>query len=182
MSAPAESRRDGFVVWMEGIPGAGKSTLSRAVASRLQAAGWDTEVLDGEQVRRLFSPELGFSRSDREMHSRRVSYVAQLLARHGIAVLVALITPYETSRQAARSEVGARFAEIWLQCPIEVCRKRDPEAIYRRTALGDVSRVTGIDDPFEQPMSADLVVDTSTKSVPVCVDQILNFLKAKHLT
>ncbi|MFZ1023412.1 MAG: adenylyl-sulfate kinase [Thermoplasmata archaeon] len=182
MSASAEMHRSGFVVWMEGIPGAGKSTLSRATAARLQSAGWDTEVLDGEQVRRMFSPELGFSRSDREMHSRRVSHVAQLLARHGIAVLVAMITPYETSRQAARSEVGARFVEIWLQCPLEICRQRDPQAIYRRTDLGDVPRMTGVDDPFEQPMSADLVVDTSTKSVPVCVDQIVEFLKTRHLT
>jgi adenylylsulfate kinase len=181
MSGSVGSRPSGFVVWIEGIPGAGKSTISRALASRLQTGGWDTEVLDGEEMRRTFSPELGFSRGDRETHSRRVSHVAHLLARHGTAVLVAMITPYETSRQAARSEAGERFVEIWLRCPLEICRQRDPQAIYRRTALGDVARMTGVDDPFEQPMSADLVVDTSTKGVAQCADQILGFLKLRHL-
>ncbi len=149
---------------------------------RLQAAGWDTEVLDGNQVRGMFSPELGYSRNDRELNSRRVSQVARLLARHGVAVLVALITPYESSRQAARSEVGDRFVEIWLKCPLEICRQRNPQAIYRRTDLGAVPRMTGVDDPFEVPMNPDLVVDTSQKSVDGCVDQIVAFLRSRQLT
>ncbi|MGI0156314.1 MAG: adenylyl-sulfate kinase, partial [Thermoplasmata archaeon] len=96
MPAVPPSERAGFVVWFEGLPGAGKSTLSREVANQLRAAGWKTEVLDGDEVRRMFSPELGFSRKDREFHARRVSYVARMLARNGVAVLVAMITPYET--------------------------------------------------------------------------------------
>jgi adenylyl-sulfate kinase len=173
------SAREGFVVWMEGLTGSGKTTLSKATATRLRAAGWKAEILDGDEVRRMFSPELGYSRKDREFHARRVSYVAQLLARNGVAVIVAMITPYETSRQAARSVQGARFTEIWLKCPLEVCRRRDPKGIYRRTTEGGVAHMTGVDDPFEEPLNPDLVVDTSTASVEDVTQRILGHLQQK---
>lgn len=178
MPGSASPERVGFVTWMEGLSGAGKTTLSREVATRLRAAGWKAEVLDGDEVRRMFSPELGFSRSDREFHARRVSYVARMLARNGVAVLVAMITPYETSRQAARSEVAARFTEVWLKCPLEVCRRRDPKGIYRRTEEGGVKKMTGVDDPFEEPLNPDLVVDTSSASVAESADRIMAHLRA----
>ncbi|MGD0250608.1 MAG: adenylyl-sulfate kinase, partial [Thermoplasmata archaeon] len=101
MCPQTPSGYQGFVVWIEGLPSSGKTTLSKATADRLRAAGRSVEVLDGDEVRQMFSPELGFSRKDREFHARRVSYVARMLARNGVAVLVAMITPYETSRQAA---------------------------------------------------------------------------------
>jgi adenylylsulfate kinase len=180
MPGPAVTEREGFVVWLEGLSGAGKTTLSREVSTRLREMGWKSEVLDGDEVRRMFSPELGFSRKDREFHARRVSYVARILARNGVAVLVAMITPYETSRQAARSEVAARFTEVWLKCPLEICRRRDPKGIYRRTEEGDVKKMTGVDDPFEEPLNPDLVVDTSNASVSECADRILEHLRAIH--
>jgi adenylylsulfate kinase len=177
---PGDSRTDpeGFVVWMEGLPGSGKSTLSREVSRRLKAAGWKTEILDGDEVRHMFSPELGFSRSDREFHARRVSYVARMLARNGVAVLVAMITPYETSRQAARSQVSARFAEVWLKCPVEICRQRDPKGLYRSVQEGGAKKMTGVDDPFEEPLNPELVVDTSTASVSDCASRILRYLQS----
>ena len=125
------------------------------------------EILDGDEVRKMFSPELGFSRKDREFHARRVSYVARMLARNGVAVLVAMITPYETSRQAARATVGDRFTEVWLRCPVEVCRQRDPKGLYKSSSAVVGSRLTGVDDPFEEPLNPDLVVDTARDSVEV---------------
>ena len=129
----------------------------------------------------MFSPELGFSRKDREMHARRVSYVARMLARHGVVVLVAMITPYETSRQAARATVGDRFSEIWLRCPVEVCRQRDTKGLYRRDRGAGASKVTGVDDPFEEPLGPELVVDTSVDSVPVATEKIFGYLSGRGI-
>jgi adenylylsulfate kinase len=171
--------REGFVVWIEGLSGSGKTTLSSTAAARLRAQGWKTEVLDGDEVRRMVFPELGWSRKDRETHARRVSYVAHLLARNGVAVFVAMITPYETSRQAARSMQGPRFTEVWLKCPIEVCQKRDPKGIYSRTGEGTVRHVTGVDDPFEEPLNPDLTLDTSTDPPEASLTRILTHLQSK---
>jgi adenylylsulfate kinase len=165
----------GWVAWIEGIPCAGKTTVARAVAERLRALGREVEVLDGDEVRKMFSPELGFSRKDREMHARRVSYVARMLARHGVVVLVAMITPYETSRQAARATVGPRFSEIWLRCPVEVCRQRDAKGLYRTDRAGG-AKVTGMGDPFEEPLGPELVVDTSTESAAASAEKVVRFL------
>jgi adenylylsulfate kinase len=166
----------GFVAWIEGLPSSGKTTLSRSVADRLRASGRKVEVLDGDEVRQMFSPELGFSRKDREFHARRVSYVARMLARNDVAVLVAMITPYETSRQAARSTVGDRFTEIWLKCPVEVCRQRDPKGLYHGSAALHGTKLTGVDDPFEEPLNPDLTVDTANDSVDVATRHILDHL------
>jgi len=181
MASTTPADPGGFVVWFEGLAGSGKTTLSRAAAAQLRARGWKVEVLDGDELRHVFSPELGFTRRDREVHARRVSYVAHLLARNGVAVMVAMITPYETSRQAARSEVGPRFEEVWLECPIEVCQQRDPKGIYRRTAEGAVSHMTGVDDPFEEPLNPELTVDTSVTNVEDATRRVLQHLRDRGL-
>ncbi|MGP8078430.1 MAG: adenylyl-sulfate kinase [Thermoplasmata archaeon] len=170
---------EGFVAWIEGLPCAGKTTLSRSVAERLRAAGSKVEILDGDEVRRMFSPELGFSRKDREFHARRVSYVARMLARNGVAVLVAMITPYETSRQAARATVGSRFEEVWLRCPVEICRQRDTKGLYRTSVPGGAIKVTGVDDPFEEPLNPDLTVDTSAETAADSTRRILDHLAVR---
>jgi len=167
---------DGFVVWFEGLPGSGKTTVARALADRLRASGWKVEVLDGEEVRHVFAPELGFTRKDRDLHARRVGHMAQLLARNGVAVLVALITPYETSRQAARAIVGERFTEVWLRCPIEACRKRDTKGLFRGEGVFPGSKVTGLDDPFEEPLTPDLILDSAVDSVAEETWRILEHL------
>jgi len=172
---------EGFVAWIEGLPCAGKTTLSRSVADRLRSAGRKVEILDGDEVRHMFSPELGFSRKDREFHARRVSYVARMLARNDVVVLVAMITPYETSRQAARATVGARFDEIWLRCPIEVCRQRDTKGLYRTSAPGGTVKVTGVDDPFEEPLNPDLIVDTANEPPEASTGRIVDHLVARGL-
>jgi len=177
MSAATPSN-SGFVTWFEGLPCSGKTTLSRSVAEDLRARGLRVEILDGDEVRQMFSPELGYSRKDREFHARRVSYVARMLARNGVAVLVAMITPYETSRQAARATVGSRFVELWLRCPLEVCRSRDAKGLYRTSQPGG-TRVTGVDDPFEEPLNPDLTVDTAGEDVGQSTRRILEFLAAQ---
>ncbi|HYB78323.1 MAG TPA: adenylyl-sulfate kinase [Thermoplasmata archaeon] len=166
----------GFVAWIEGVPCSGKTSVSRSVADRLRAMGRRVEVLDGDEVRKMFSPELGYSRKDREFHARRVSYVARMLARNGVAVIVAMITPYETSRQAARATVGDRFTEIWLNCPVEVCRQRDPKGLYRGSAALHGTKLTGVDDPFEEPLNPDLTVDTATHSVEDSTRRVMDHL------
>jgi adenylylsulfate kinase len=181
MPASPPTEDEGFVVWMEGLTGSGKTTLSRATAAKIRELGWKAEVLDGDEVRHMFSPELGFSRKDREFHARRVSYVAHLLARNGVAVIVAMITPYETSRQAARSVEGRRFEEVWLQCPLDVCRQRDPTGMYRRAMEGSVKGLTGVDAPFEEPLNPDLIVNTSEASVEESTGRVLSHLRERGL-
>ena len=176
MVGPIPEGSRGFVAWIEGLPCSGKTTLSRTVADRLRAGGQKVEILDGDEVRHMFSPELGFSRKDREFHARRVSYVARMLARNDVAVIVAMITPYETSRQAARATVGDRFTEIWLQCPVEVCRHRDAKGLYRGSGALPGTKVTGLDDPFEEPLNPDLTVDTAVHSVDESTQRILDHL------
>jgi adenylyl-sulfate kinase len=176
MAQTGSGAPEGFVVWFEGLPGSGKTTVARSIAERLRVGGWKVEVLDGDEVRQMFSPELGFSRKDRELHARRVSHVARMLARNGVAVLVALITPYETSRQTARAVIGDRFTEVWLRCPIEVCRKRDTKGVYKGVGLPPGSKVTGVDDPFEEPLNPDLTLDTATESAAEVTWRILEHL------
>ncbi len=182
MPVPETPSAGGFIVWIEGLPCAGKTTLAGAVAERLRGDGRKVEVLDGDEVRRLFSPELGYSRKDREAHARRVSYVARLLARNGVAVLVAMITPYETSRQAARAAAGQAFYEVWLRCPVEVCRARDTKGLYATAGKGGVAKLTGVDDPFEEPLAPDLVIDTGRLDVAQSARRLLEYLAEKHLT
>jgi adenylylsulfate kinase len=176
MPETSSTTPDGFVVWLEGLPCSGKTTAARSVAERLRSTGWKVEILDGDEIREMFSADLGFSRKDRDLHARRVSHVARMLARNGVAVLVALITPYEMTRQTARSIIGDRFTEIWLRCPVEVCRQRDPKGLYKGANALRGSQLTGVDDPFEEPLNPDLTVDTATESVPEETWKILEHL------
>ena len=176
MGGLKSAKNEGFVVWLEGLPGSGKTTLANAVVTGLAGLGLETEILDGDGIRRAFYPDLGFTRKDREVHARRVSYIARTLTHHGVVVVVAMITPYETSRQAARAEVGGRFEEVWLRCPVAVCRQRDRSGVYRPASQGGATHLTGVDDPFEEPLNPDLTLDTSTTSVESGARQILAHL------
>ena len=162
----------GFTLWLTGLPSAGKTTIAHELAPLLRARGWNVEVLDGDEVRKGLSSDLGFDRKAREAHAGRVTYVAKVLTRNGVIPIVALISPYASSRARARSEIG-RFVEIYVTTPIEVCEERDVKGLYKKAHQGLVHDMTGVDDPYEVPESPDIRVDTVGRTPAECARFIL---------
>jgi len=149
----------GFCLWITGLPSSGKTSLARALIPLLRARGWNVELLDGDEVRKGLSADLGFDRAGREAHARRVTFVAKVLARNGAIPIVALISPYATSRAHAREEIG-RFVEIYLATPIEVCEQRDVKGLYKKARQGQLREFTGVNDPYEVPEHPEIRIDT----------------------
>jgi adenylyl-sulfate kinase len=168
-------KSDGVVVWLTGLSGAGKSTVAQHLAPRLRALGKRVELLDGDVVRTHLSKGLGFSREDRDTHVGRVAFVAHLLARNGVTVLVAAISPVRETRDRARSLIGD-FLEVHVSTPLEECIKRDVKGLYKRAMAGEIPQFTGISDPYEAPIAPDLVVDTSALSLEGAVGRIVEKL------
>jgi adenylylsulfate kinase len=171
--------REGFVVWMTGLPASGKSTLSRLLEKELsERHGRRVEVLDGDEVRKGLSRDLGLSKEDREEHARRVSYVAKVLARNGVVPIVALISPYRRSRAEAEEMIGPeRFVEVYIRAPLSVCEERDPKGLYGKARRGEIGNMTGIQDPYEEPTAPDLVVDTTKGTPEVSVAELISGLR-----
>jgi adenylylsulfate kinase len=168
--------KSGCVVWLTGLPGAGKTTIARILEDELRKKGLRVEVLDGDDVRKNLSPELGFSKHDRELHAIRVSYVSRLLSRNGIITIVALISPYRSIRDHARNIIGKDFVEVWVKASIEICRQRDPKGIYKKAEEGELSNVTGVQDPYEAPENAELVVNTEMEGPKESSDKVMRLL------
>src|SRR5579863_1991706 len=162
----------GLTVWLTGLSSAGKTTISRKVHETLQARGERVEWLDGDTVRLGLSAGLGFTRSDRDENIRRIGFVAELLTRNGVIVLVSAISPYRATRDEVRGKIG-RFIEIYVNAPLEVCEKRDVKGLYRKARAGLLKSFTGIDDPYEPPLSADVECRTDLETVGECVRRIL---------
>jgi adenylyl-sulfate kinase len=162
----------GFCVWLTGLPSAGKTTIARALMPKLRARGWNVELLDGDEVRRGLSADLGFDRTAREAHASRVTFVAKVLARNGVIPIVALISPYRTSRAKARAEVGA-FVEVYVTTPLGVCEERDVKGLYKQARAGKIKEMTGVDDPYEPPLQPEIIVDTVGHSPEESADHIL---------
>jgi adenylylsulfate kinase len=154
---------EGFVLWLTGLPGAGKTTIAKILEEKLRSQGIKVEVLDGDEVRKNLSPNLGFSKEDREIHAKRVAYVSQLLARNGVVVIVALISPYRSFRENARALIGSKFIEVWVKASSETCKKRDPKGLYKKAGSGQISNLTGIQDPYEPPLNPEIIVDTESE-------------------
>lgn len=178
------SRGRGATVWLTGLPSAGKTTLARALAERLRARGRPVEILDGDEIRLFLSAGLGFSRQDRDTHVRRVGFVAQKLAAHGVTVLAPVIAPYAASRAAVRGHhatYGTDFVEVHVSTPTDVCGERDVKGLYALQAAGRLTGLTGVDDPYEEPRSPELRVATAGRTVAQCTAQLHGFLTERGL-
>ena len=174
----------GSTVWLTGLSGAGKSTIADAVAATLCAQGREVEVLDGDELRRGLSAGLGFSREDRDTHVRRVGFVAELLARHGVVVLVPVIAPYAAVRdevRAAHDVRGTGYLEVHVATPLVECARRDVKGLYAKAAAGEIVAMTGVDDPYEEPDKPDLRLDTTGLDVPTAAGAVLDLLTERGI-
>lgn len=171
----------GATVWLTGLPSSGKSTIAVAVAAQLRELGRRVEVLDGDELRRSVSAGLGFSRTDREENVRRIGALAASLAGGGTIVLVAVIAPYASSRAAVRrlhEDAGVPYLEVYVATPLEICAQRDVKGMYKRQAAGELTGLTGIDDPYEAPSSPDLRLDTQNEPVETSAKAVEQLLAA----
>ena len=178
---PLHPARRGATLWFTGLPSAGKSTIAHALAEQLHGAGERVQVLDGDEVRPHLSAGLGFSREDRDVNVTRIGWVARMLASHGVIVLVPVIAPYAAARDAVRDDhgrVAVPFAEVHVATPLEVAEARDVKGLYAQARRGDLPGLTGIDDPYEVPTQAELVVDTSNVDLDTAVQMSKALLAA----
>jgi adenylyl-sulfate kinase len=153
----------GFILWFTGLSGAGKSTISAVVAERLRAHGAKVEVLDGDVVRTHLSKGLGFSKEDRDTNIRRIGFVCELLARNGVIAIGAAISPYRAIRDEIRSRIP-NFVEVYVECPLEVLVGRDVKGLYKKALAGEIKEFTGVSDPYEPPLDAEVVAHTASES------------------
>src|SRR5215471_16610821 len=181
-SASRVAAQRGLTVWFTGLSGAGKTTICRAVATELLAQGLQVEVIDGDVIRNHLCKDLGFSKHDRDENIRRIAFVAQLLTRNGTIVLVSAISPYREGRDGARRSIGD-FLEVYVSTPLSVCEVRDPKDLYKKARSGKIHGFTGIDDPYEPPLSAEITCNTDLESTressSKVVTAVLNYLSSK---
>jgi adenylylsulfate kinase len=162
----------GATVWFTGLPSAGKSTIAHALADDIRSAGQRVQVLDGDEVRPYLSAELGYSKEARDTNVARIGWVARLLASHGVVVLVPVIAPYAAARDAVRAahaDAGVPFSEVYVATPLSVAEDRDVKGLYARARRGEISGLTGVDDPYEPPTAPELVIDTARVDLPTAV-------------
>ncbi|MGX7680425.1 adenylyl-sulfate kinase [Jatrophihabitans sp. DSM 45814] len=184
MIRPTSTRTTGATLWFTGLPSAGKTTLATALAVRLRESGRAVEILDGDAVRPVLSPELGYSRDDRDANVARIGWVAELLARNGVLTLASVVSPFAAAREAVRSRhesSGAPFFEIHVATSVEICAERDVKGLYAKQRAGNLDGLTGIDGEYEPPTSPELVIDTADRTVDGAVDELIALLDKEDL-
>jgi adenylyl-sulfate kinase len=168
---------EGFTLWFTGLSGAGKSTLAELAAGELRRRGHRVEVLDGDEVRTNLSKGLGFSKEDRDTNIRRIGYVCKLLARNGVIVISAAISPYREIRDEVR-QAHARFVEVYVKCPLEVLVERDVKGLYKKAIRGEIANFTGVSDPYEAPVDPELVIETHRESREESLARLIGTLES----
>ena len=174
----------GFTIWFTGLSGSGKTTLAGKLAHELRVKGIRVEVLDGDEIRTSLSAGLGFSKEDRDTNIRRIGYVSRLLARNGIVVISAAISPYRKVRDEVRTSIeseGAAFIEVFMKCPIEVLAKRDVKGLYKKALAGEIKGFTGVSDPYEEPLQPEVIVETDRDTIDQSLDRIVFELERRRL-
>jgi adenylyl-sulfate kinase len=154
---------NGFTLWLTGLSGSGKTTIAKLVAQELRDRDLKVERLDGDIVRQSLTRDLGFSKEDRDKNIERVTFVAKLLTRNGVAVLCSFISPYRARRQKSRQEIG-EFIEVFVECPVTVCADRDVKGMYAKAFAGEIQNFTGVSDPYEDPEEPEIVCHTAEET------------------
>lgn len=165
----------GFTAWFTGLPCSGKTTIADKVAEILVKQGYKVERLDGDIIRKKLTSDLGFSKEDRDENIKRVTFVAKLLTRNDVAVLATFVSPYRKRRKKSRDEIG-EFIEIYTRCPVKVCIERDIKGMYKKALAGEINNFTGVDDPYEEPLQPELVLDTDKESIKESAQKVINKL------
>jgi adenylyl-sulfate kinase len=171
---------EGFAVWFTGLSGAGKTTLAERLVARLREQRGNVELLDGDVVRTNLSQGLGFSRADRDTNIRRIGFVTELLARNGVIVVVAAISPYRDARDEVKRRIP-QFVEVHVDCPLEILAARDTKGLYKRALAGEIGNFTGISDPYEVPLDPSVVIHSDWESIDEGVEKIWRELEAMGL-
>jgi adenylyl-sulfate kinase len=167
----------GFTVWFTGLSGSGKTAIAKLVEAELERRAKRVERLDGDIVRKALTRDLGFSKEDRDANIERVTFVAKLLTRNGVAVLCSFISPYRVRRQKTREEIG-EFIEVFVECPLEVCAQRDVKGLYAKAFAGEIENFTGVSDPYEPPENAEIVLHTAEETPEASAARIIAYLEA----
>ena len=167
----------GFTLWFTGLSGSGKTTASRLVEKELRARGYKVEMLDGDVVRENLSKGLGFSKEDRDTNIRRIGFVCELLTRNDVIAITAAISPYRAVRDENRARIG-RFVEVYAKCPIAVLAERDVKGLYKKALAGEIKNFTGIDDPYEEPLNPEVVIESDKETPAQSVAKIIAKLEA----
>ncbi|RCJ15915.1 adenylyl-sulfate kinase [Nostoc sp. ATCC 43529] len=173
-----ERKRKGLILWLTGLSGAGKSTLAKRLEEEIKKRDCLVEVLDGDVVRTNLSKGLTFSKEDREINIRRIGFVANLLSRNGIVVIVAAISPYRGIREELR-QTTHNFIEIYVNAPLPVCEARDVKGLYAMARDGKIKSFTGIDDPYEEPLYPDIVCYTSEETIEESIRKVITELESQ---
>jgi adenylylsulfate kinase len=167
----------GPVLWFTGLSGSGKTTTAKQVATTLRTQGHSVEMLDGDELRETICKGLGFSKAERIENIKRIAYIAELLSRNGIIVLVSVITPYQEMRDYIRREVPG-FVEIYVECPLEMCEQRDVKGHYAKARRGELTHFTGISDPYEEPSHPEIILHTASCTLEHNCNTILTWLNS----
>jgi len=172
--------QEGFVIWFTGLSASGKTTLAKEVERELRARGMRyVQRLDGDVVRQDLTRDLGFSKEDRDENIHRVTFVAELLSKNGVATTCAFISPYREARATARARCH-NFVEVYVECPLDVLIERDPKGLYKKALAGEITGFTGVDDPYEPPESAEIVVHTGQETIEESTGKVLAFIRMAY--